>query len=57
MRVNQHDSRGRWIIIGGTIGATVGAGAHHLPVAIALGIAFGMTVGNMLNKLTPERRA
>ena len=57
MQVDQHDSRGRWIIIGGTLGATIGAGAHHLPVAIALGIAFGMTVGNMLNKLTLKRRA
>ena len=57
MRVDQHDSRGRWIIIGGTLGATVGVGAHHLPLAIALGIAFGMAVGNMLNRLTPRRRA
>lgn len=56
MRVDQHDNRGRWIIIGGTLGATAGTGAHHLPVAIALGIAFGMTVGQMLNKLTPHRR-
>jgi hypothetical protein len=57
MQANQFDSRGRWIIIGGTLGATVGAGAHHFPIAIALGIAFGMLVGSTLNKLTPGRRA
>jgi hypothetical protein len=56
MRVDQHDNRGRWIIIGGTLGATIGAGAHHLPIAIALGIAFGMTIGHMLNRLTLNRR-
>ncbi|HEY7897742.1 MAG TPA: hypothetical protein VIC03_04965 [Gemmatimonadaceae bacterium] len=56
MRVNRNDNRGRWIIIGGTLGATVGAGGHHLPIGIALGVAFGMTVGHLMNRLTLHRR-
>lgn len=56
MRVDRNDNRGRWIIIGGTLGATVGAGGHHLPIGIALGVAFGMTIGHLMNRLTLHRR-
>lgn len=55
MQINQHDSRGRWIIIGGVLGAIAGASGHHLPVAIALGIAAGMTIGHLINRITPHR--
>ena len=54
MHVDQHDSRGRWIIIGGVMGATFGVSAHHLPIALALGIAAGMTVGTLINRLAPH---
>ncbi|MEO7042820.1 MAG: hypothetical protein ABI035_11205 [Gemmatimonadaceae bacterium] len=56
MRANQIDNRGRWIIIGGTMGATLGAGGHHLPIGLALGVAFGMMIGHYMNKLTMHRR-
>ncbi|HEY5086740.1 MAG TPA: hypothetical protein VII66_05195 [Gemmatimonadaceae bacterium] len=56
MHVDPYDSRGRWIIIGGTIGATFGAGGHHLPIALALGIAAGLTIGSLMNKVMPHRR-
>jgi len=56
MRANQIDNRGRWIIIGGAMGATIGAGGHHLPIGVALGVAFGMTIGHYMNRLTLHRR-
>jgi hypothetical protein len=54
MQVDSHDSRGRWIIIGGAIGATFGTGGH-LPIALALGIAAGMTVGTIMNRVLLQR--
>jgi hypothetical protein len=57
MYVDQHDSRGRWIIIGGVMGATIGAAGHHLPIGLALGIAAGMSIGHFMNRLIPRRRA
>lgn len=56
MRADRHDNRGRWIIIGGVMGATLGVSAHHLPIALALGIAAGMSIGTLLNRLTPHRQ-
>jgi hypothetical protein len=56
MQVDHHDNRGRWIIIGGVMGATFGVSAHHLPIALALGIAAGMSVGTLLNRFTPHKR-
>lgn len=50
--MHTHDNRGRWIIIGGVAGATFGLSIHHLPIALALGIAAGMSVGSMLNRLS-----
>ena len=50
--MHSHDNRGRWIIIGGTLGATFGVSTHHLPLALALGIAAGMTVGSLLNRIS-----
>ncbi|MEO8945142.1 MAG: hypothetical protein ABI338_01495 [Gemmatimonadaceae bacterium] len=55
MQADHHDNRGRWIIIGGVLGATFGVSAHHLPIALALGIAAGMSVGTLLNRFTPHR--
>jgi hypothetical protein len=55
MQVNSHDNRGRWIIIGGAMGATFAANTHHLPIALALGIAAGMTIGTVLNRMAPRR--
>ena len=55
MHVDPHDSRGRWIIIGGIMGATYGVSSHHLPIALALGIAAGMTVGTLMNRLLTHR--
>ncbi len=54
MQVNANDNRGRWIIIGGAMGATFAANTHHLPVAVALGIAAGMTIGTLINKAAPH---
>jgi hypothetical protein len=56
MRGYDYDSRGRWIIIGGTVGATLGVGGHHLPIALALGVAVGMMIGHMLNIMGQSRR-
>ncbi|MEO7103698.1 MAG: hypothetical protein ABI311_10000 [Gemmatimonadaceae bacterium] len=56
MRANQIDNRGRWIIIGGTMGATIGAGVHELPIGVALGVAVGMIIGHYMNLLTLNRR-
>ena len=50
--MNSHDNRGRWIIIGGMLGATFGVSTHHLPLALALGIACGMSIGTLLNKMS-----
>ncbi len=55
MHIDPHDNRGRWIIIGGAIGATFGASAHHLPIALALGIAAGMTIGALMNRMILHR--
>lgn len=55
MHVDPHDSRGRWIIIGGAMGATFGASGHHLPIGLALGIAAGMTIGALMNKIFLHR--
>ena len=49
--MHSHDSRGRWIIICGTIGATLGAGTHHLPVALALGVGAGLSIGALFNRI------
>jgi ABC-type uncharacterized transport system permease subunit len=54
MRVNPNDNRGRWIIIGGAMGATFAANTHHLPIALALGIAAGMTIGTLINRMAPH---
>ncbi len=51
MHVNSNDNRGRWIIIGGAMGATFAANTHHLPIALALGIAAGMTIGTLINRM------
>lgn len=56
MNIESNDSRGRWIIIGGTIGATVGASGRHLPVALALGIGAGMAIGALLNRIKQSQR-
>ena len=50
--MHSHDNRGRWIIIGGTLGATLGIGGHHIALALALGIAAGMSVGSLLNRIS-----
>jgi ABC-type uncharacterized transport system permease subunit len=55
MQVTSHDNRGRWIIIGGAMGATFAANAHQLPIALALGIAAGMAIGTLINRLAPHR--
>jgi len=55
MQVNSNDNRGRWIIIGGAIGATFAANTHHLPIALALGIAAGMTIGTVINRMALRR--
>jgi len=54
MQVNPNDNRGRWIIIGGAMGATFAANTHHLPIALALGIAAGMAVGTVMNRMAPH---
>jgi hypothetical protein len=54
MPVESHDSRGRWIIICGALGATCGAGVHHLPIALALGVAAGMAIGTLMNRFAPH---
>ena len=55
MHLDTHDNRGRWIIICGVIGAVLGAGTHQLSIAIALGVAAGMTIGTLINKTMPHR--
>lgn len=55
MQINSHDNRGRWIIIGGAMGATFAANTHQLPIALALGIAVGMTIGTVINRMAPHR--
>ena len=52
---HHHDNRGRWIIIGGAVGATLGASTPHFPIALALGVAAGMTIGAILNRVTTHR--
>ncbi|MEO6778986.1 MAG: hypothetical protein ABI194_05975 [Gemmatimonadaceae bacterium] len=56
MHAERGDNRGHWIIIGGAIGATVGTAVHELPLALALGIAAGMGIGGLLNRLTAHPR-
>lgn len=56
MHVVQHDHRGRWILIGGFMGAIFGAGTHQLPIALALGIAAGITIGALMNRIPTHRR-
>lgn len=56
MQIDSHDNRGRWIIIGGAIGATFASNPRHLPIALALGIAAGMTIGTVLNRMLPRER-
>ena len=55
MQVDSHDNRGRWIIIGGAMGATFAGNAHQLPIALALGVAAGMTVGTLINRMIPRK--
>lgn len=55
MKIDSNDNRGRWIIIGGAMGATFASNTHHLPVAVALGIAAGMMIGTLINRLSPAR--
>jgi hypothetical protein len=54
---HHHDNRGRWIIIGGAVGATLGASTAHFPIALALGVAAGMTIGAILNRMTTHGAA
>lgn len=56
MRVDPHDNRGRWIIIGGTLGATFGASAHDISLGLALGIAAGMSIGGIMNRIAHHGR-
>ena len=56
MQIESNDNRGRWIIIGGSIGATFGASGRHLPIALALGIGAGMAIGALMNRMKPHRR-
>ena len=56
MHAERGDNRRHWIIIGGAIGATVGTAVHELPLALALGIAAGMGIGGLLNRLTAHPR-
>lgn len=55
MQIDSHDNRGRWIIIGGAMGATFAVNARHLPIALALGVAAGMTIGTMINRMIPRK--
>lgn len=55
MQVDSHDNRGRWIIIGGAMGATFAANTHRLPIALALGIAAGLAIGTLMNRMAPRK--
>ncbi len=55
MQTKLNDNRGRWIIIGGAMGATFASTPHQLPIALALGIGAGMAIGATLNKMLPRR--